>query len=248
MDKRLKNYFQINGKRMLILFAMEVLAIFLHNAISAVLGLEEALFFILAVFVLPLFLLTSVFYSFWKAMSRVEDKKKSAKYAGIFILTAYGVLLSEITKSNLSVMFADVVSGFSVIGIALLLYPFLKPASKQLSKVYLYLKTAEGLIMIFGGLLYLIGLKDLRNTLYEGLHVYVFATSALIFYWLLYKSKLVPRFISVWGIIAILALGALTIAKTINIDASSLEPLLVLVITNEIFLAIWLIVKGVKKQ
>jgi len=73
----------------------------------------------------------------------------------------------------------------------------------------------------------------------------VFASTALILNYLLYKSKLVPRFISVWGLIgAILLLaegllGMFGFSLTSEISIFSLP-----IAVQEMVLAIWLIVKG----
>ncbi|UGV41406.1 DUF4386 domain-containing protein [Methanococcoides orientis] len=76
-----------------------------------------------------------------------------------------------------------------------------------------------------------------------------FALGSLILYYALYKSKLVPRFISAWGFIAAIAL--LTGSVLINIDMFTgisevgLELIFALPIAvAEIMLSIWLIFKG----
>ena len=67
-------------------------------------------------------------------------------------------------------------------------------------------------------------------------------------YSVLYKSKLVPRFISVWGFIAAIAL--LTGSVLANIDMlTGISGLVELIFATpiavaEMMLAIWLIVKG----
>jgi len=69
---------------------------------------------------------------------------------------------------------------------------------------------------------------------------------ALLFYPMLYRSKLIPRFISVWGVI-----GALTVLTTTMLDIFALDVGLVIglilgvpMLLNELFLGVWLIVKG----
>jgi hypothetical protein len=69
---------------------------------------------------------------------------------------------------------------------------------------------------------------------------------ALLLYPMLYRSRLIPRFISVWGLI-----GALTVLTTTMLDifALSVGPAIGLVLglpmlLNELFLGVWLIVKG----
>jgi len=73
-----------------------------------------------------------------------------------------------------------------------------------------------------------------------------FSLGALMFYYLWYRSKLIPRFISVWGLIgtplylAAGLLGMFGISRFSTISTSLFLPLAV----NEMFLAVWLIVKG----
>lgn len=77
--------------------------------------------------------------------------------------------------------------------------------------------------------------------------VVVFSLGALIFYYLLYQSQLVPRWISVWGFIAIalhLATGLLIILglQTSFDTANSIMNLPIFL--QEMVMAVWLIVKG----
>jgi ABC-type iron transport system FetAB permease component len=71
----------------------------------------------------------------------------------------------------------------------------------------------------------------------------VFGGSAL--YGLLFRSSLVPRFISVWGLIAVVLLVA---ANVVALDPSGdFQPAMLLflpMVLNEPLLAVWLIVKG----
>ena len=78
------------------------------------------------------------------------------------------------------------------------------------------------------------------------IYIIFFTLGAMMFYSLLYKSKLLPRFISIWGLIAaaFLLIGAL-------IGLFDLYPLVKVmsvfsppIILNEFTLAVWLIVKG----
>ena len=69
----------------------------------------------------------------------------------------------------------------------------------------------------------------------------VFGLGALMFYYLLYQSKLIPRWLSVWGLIGaplVLALGLLGMFGDI------LVYLALPIAVQEMVLAVWLIVKG----
>ncbi len=76
--------------------------------------------------------------------------------------------------------------------------------------------------------------------------VFAFSIGALMYYYIFYQTKLVPRWISLWGIIGILlgmANGVLDMFGGVPVEAVSM--LLDLpIFVNEMVLAVWLIVKG----
>lgn len=65
---------------------------------------------------------------------------------------------------------------------------------------------------------------------------------ALLFYSLTYQSKLLPRFIAIWGFIAIPFMMSSMILNLFDLPSSSL--LLAPFGLNQLFLAVWLVVKG----
>ncbi len=75
----------------------------------------------------------------------------------------------------------------------------------------------------------------------------VFILGALMFYYLLYQSKLIPRFISVWGLIAAipyLTAGLLLMFTLISPSSTTQIVLMLPLALQEMVLAVWLIVKG----
>jgi len=77
--------------------------------------------------------------------------------------------------------------------------------------------------------------------------VFVFSLGALIFYFLLYQSNLIPRWLSVWGLIAIimhLATGFLVIFGLQTAFDTSNSIMNFPIFLQEMVLAVWLIVKG----
>jgi hypothetical protein len=73
-----------------------------------------------------------------------------------------------------------------------------------------------------------------------------FILSAFIFYFLLYRSEIVPRYISIWGFIAIVLVAILNLLIYTGVGIGTIGFIFALpIIANEIFIAIWLIVKGV---
>ena len=69
----------------------------------------------------------------------------------------------------------------------------------------------------------------------------VFSLGALMFYYLLYQARLIPRWLSGWGIVAAVACaaGGLTAMFGTTLDILSMPMFL-----QEMVMAVWLIVKG----
>jgi len=69
----------------------------------------------------------------------------------------------------------------------------------------------------------------------------VFSLGALMIYCLFYQSKLIPRWLSVWGIIGAILYLASGLFSMFSVDFGILEAPLAL---QEMVMAVWLIVKG----
>ena len=160
-------------------------------------------------------------------------------------MLAFSILGTDKPDAKALSMSLEVISGHAVIGIAILMFPLLRPYGNYLALFYLVLKSFEGGLMIIAGVLFFIHtpwLLELRDTIYL-LHGYIFAIPALIFYHLLYKSKLIPGWLSVWGLLASILLILVNLLEMMNITPQ-LGILYLPIIINEFVLAIWLIVKG----
>lgn len=77
-------------------------------------------------------------------------------------------------------------------------------------------------------------------------YVLIFACGALIFYTALLQSKLLPRWLSVWGLIAIVMMGASALLAMFEVELpNAVFGLLVFpIMVQEMVMAIWLIIKG----
>ena len=76
--------------------------------------------------------------------------------------------------------------------------------------------------------------------------VFAFSVGALMYYTIFYQTKLVPRWLSIWGIIGVLlgiANGVIDLFGGVPIETISMLLDLPIFI-NEMVLAVWLIVKG----
>lgn len=168
----------------------------------------------------------------------------------------------------------DSINSAAVIAIAVMLYPVFRKQNKALAMGYVSSRIIESVVLITGsiGLLLMIALSKefvlagspdnsqfqilgslflaLNNLIFVIGPGIIFGSTALILNILLYKSKLVPRLISVWGFIAGLLLISADFSVLFGLSTSStIFTLLVLPIgLNEMALAIWLIVKGFNFQ
>ena len=70
---KIKNLLLLSWKKLWIVVVGGFVSIILHNLISGLIGVEEAFFFILVVFVLPVYILIAVIYSL---IYKVKDKNK----------------------------------------------------------------------------------------------------------------------------------------------------------------------------
>ena len=177
--------------------------------------------------------------------TQMSTHRKTAIIVGVLILVAYSVLGSGNPEAKILGMLLEVISGLAVISIAVLMYPLFKPYNKKASFWYIVFRSIEGGLMIIAGILFLSHnplLLEIRDGIYVG-HAYIFAVAALIFYYLLYQSNLVPRWISVWGVIAAILLILVNLLEVMGIIPASMI-LYLPIILNEIVLAIWLMVKG----
>jgi len=77
-------------------------------------------------------------------------------------------------------------------------------------------------------------------------YVFIFAIGALIFYTALYLSKLLPRWISIWGWIAIalMAMSAIFAMFEVALPDAVFGLLVIPIMIQEMVMAVWLIVKG----
>jgi hypothetical protein len=174
------------------------------------------------------------------------SNKNRAFIIGVLILAAYSMLTYSITKNILLGVITDIVSGLAVIWIPLLIYPvFNSKNNKLLTYVYVISRFIEGILMIIGGLFILNpATEGYREVIYNDIHIYFFILGAILFYVLFYRTQVIPKFISIWGIIATLILLAITILRLFGLDLPIFQVLLLPIILNEILLAVWLMIKG----
>lgn len=177
-------------------------------------------------------------------------------------------LLVDVSANSTKViwgMLLNLACGASVFAIAVILFPILKKHSEPMALWYVGLRLNEWVMTAIGGIFLLtivsISSEFVQAGMPEGSYLLLgkyllklrgftqillllgFCLSASMFYSLLIKSRLIPLFISVWGLIGVVLLFTEILA---NIFGHSLGGIIIMLPMglNEIFLGIWLIVKG----
>ena len=164
----------------------------------------------------------------------------------------------------------ELVNNIAVVGIAVVIYPVLKPFSERLALGYVAARTIESVLFTIGTglLLTLLFVSDefvaagappasyfhtLGGMLLAGhalenaaLAFIVFGIGTLILNYVLYRARLVPRWISAFGL---LAGASILAARVMVISGLELSSATVTIMDAPLFLeemvvAVWLIVKG----
>lgn len=182
--------------------------------------------------------------------------------------------LDIVYPNRISVVFGSLIELISIPAVALIpvfLFPIFKKHNEPLALGYVGFRFFEGILFTIISIknLSLISLSQeylttggveasyfqnigrliqAENSWMFMIYLIVFTSGALIFYSVLYRSKLVPRFLSGWGFIgaALMLTGTVLSMFEINqILGLELDLVLILPIAvNEIVVALWLIVKG----
>jgi hypothetical protein len=169
----------------------------------------------------------------------------------------------------------ELIGYIGLILIPILLFPVLKKHAEFLARAYVGFRLFEVMILTMAqtGKLALIGVSEaflqagagdaaafeaiavsIQSACYwldSGGMIYliVFNLGAMFFYTALYRSKLVPRFLSVWGFLSAANMLIGRVLIELGVFAGMSEAVLQLIFAmplalNEITLSIWLIVKG----
>lgn len=163
----------------------------------------------------------------------------------------------------------ELVNALSVAGIGVLMFSFLRQDREEAAVGYLALRTIEAvfccLIVVAPLSLITLGERALHATgpdaaqlqaagvlalaeraAISGLLVPIFmGIGGLVLYASLYRSRLLPRYISVWGWIGAALILALNLLLTAGVELGDMGMLFALpIITNEIWLGFRLIFKG----
>jgi hypothetical protein len=214
------------------------------NKVSRVLGLAFLLQFITSVssgsFIRPLWLVPD---NIRATMLKIAENPNLLRVNILVdMLTALGVILLGailfITLRKQNEKIALTALGFYILEGALLAGSRIGTFSLlQLSQEYASTGQTESLL-VFGNVA--LGAMDYIG---DALHVLAFCLGAILFYVLLYKSKAVPRWLSLWGLITVVPVlaGTLTALFDVHLPFIFFLPYF----PFEFVIGVWILVKGI---
>ncbi len=195
--------------------------------------------------------------------------------SGVFLLPIVGApdYLAQISANETQAMLGALFYFIMAAGgasIVIPMYPILKKYNRGMALGAVGFRLIEGAIFMVGVMCvlslvtlsqefvragtpdasYFQTLGDLLLTGYTINHaivpgVFAFSIGALMYYYIFYQSKLVPRWLSVWGLVGIIlgiVNGLYDMFATPNVTIAMLFDLVIF--AQEMVLGVWLIVKG----
>ncbi|MHA2033370.1 MAG: DUF4386 domain-containing protein, partial [Candidatus Kariarchaeaceae archaeon] len=183
------------------------------------------------------------------------------------ILDSSNYLVNVSANENLVIIgtLSFFILAVALIGISIAIYPILKKYNEALALGYVAARIVESVLFIVSiiailtlfqlsqefvnagapDISYFQTLCDLllavRYYAYNVLWPITLSLGALMFYYILYQSRLIPRWLSIWGFIA----APLFPVSWLSLFGSVLSVFFIFpLVVNELVLEIWLIVKG----
>ncbi len=183
--------------------------------------------------------------------------------AGVDILSLAAANSSRLTGGA----FLTLMMGISLVAMTVFLYPVIRMASKELAigmilfrgaleGIFYCVTTLNILTLVAVGNEYIATgansavLQSIGNVLYqfENLKAPVgsilFLIGAACIYLTFYRTQLIPRWISVWGFIAVVTSMAAALLNFFHLDPGIGFYLEMVMFPQELVMAVWLIVKG----
>lgn len=136
----------------------------------------------------------------------------------------------------------ELVNSIAVVSIAILFVPILKPYSLPIAYGYLATRIAEAVILTVGAFVPLVSLTMSGYYTAFQLAMLVLGVGSLFFCYLLYQTRLIPRPLSILGLVGY---GAIAVYGFTELLGSSIG--MILFVPGgifEILFPLWLIVKG----
>ena len=184
------------------------------------------------------------------------------------ILGSSTFLSDIVTNQNLLIVgvFLVLVNAVTVAAISIAIYPILKNRRESLAIGYISARLGEGILFCINAVIILTlvslsqklaGIGNVDDSYYQILGTVLlsagnwasllglglaFSLSAMILNFVLFQTKLVPRWLSVWGFAGAILVFANFIIESFGINP--IEALFLPIAVQEMVFAVWLIIKG----
>ena len=180
--------------------------------------------------------------------------------------------LANLPSNSTQIIFGfylELITGIAVVGIVVMMFPILKHHNTHLALAFIVFRTIESIFCIICAIIpflllalskeatksgnlnsdYIQSISSLlviaRSSMTNMLIPIFFSLGAFSFYYIIYQSKLIPRYISVWGGIAVIMMLLVNLLK---VNSSMTLLLAFPIILNELYLGTWLFIKGFNKS
>jgi len=183
--------------------------------------------------------------------------------SGLVLLDLVAANSSQITVGS----FLILLMGISLVAMTVFLYPIFKKDSEELAAgmllfrgalegTYYFISTMGFLTLVLLGNEYVAtgadstALQAIGNVLYQfqpllgSVGTIVFLIGATYLYISFYRTRLIPRWLSVWGLIGVVPYMAYALLNLFHIDNSVVFYLQMVLAPQEMVMALWLIIKG----
>jgi len=202
----------------------------------------------------------------------ISNSRKSARITGIlFILGTVPVMVAMAlwgqsvsspdylslmaVHSNEVLLFAlsGMFMGLACAGIGISMYPILKPHDQTLALGVVGFRVMEGTLQVASA-----GspadsffqpaaatIKSMREWMNNGFYLFPWCTGAAIY--LFYRTRLLPRWLSVWGLLGLLLMLVGAFSGMFGLIGAFSQPQMLLmlpIMLQEMVMAVWMIVKG----
>lgn len=176
--------------------------------------------------------------------------RTTARIVGTLFLAAfllYGVGNSIATTGTSSVLLTTgvvmmLLNSAGVIAIGALMLPILRAHSPAIAVGYLATRIFEGVFLAIGAAALLVGAAG-TNFLAYNIAMAGLGIGSLFFTVALYRSRLVPRFLAVWGFVGYASFAAGSLLELAGVAGAGLIAAAPGGLF-EIFFAVWLLVRG----
>lgn len=192
----------------------------------------------------------------------------SSVFLGSTLATPISLITVNANEPQIMIaVILELIAALSAFGTAVFMYPILKKYIESLAIAYVGLRLLENTFYILGvvSIIVLLTLsKEYNgaiNVTYQPLSnlvialsdwaiafgtVIIFGIGSLTLNYVLYQSKLIPRWLSVWGLIgaALVLLYGMSDLFSLTTGFSTLSVLALPIAVQEMVFAVWLIIKG----